>query len=75
MNFSMTTYWCEFFDASGRVFGAEPMRAESDAAAIARAKVIFAHGIGSGYAIRDGVRLVLRQSRSAPKRSVRSAAA
>ncbi len=65
----MTTYWCEFFDASGRIFGTEPMRAENDAAAIARAKVIFAHGIGSGYTIRDGARVVLRESRSPAQRS------
>jgi hypothetical protein len=71
----MTTYWCEFFDASGRVFGAEPLRAESDAAAIARAKVIFAHGIGSGYAIRDGARVVLRESRSPAQRAAKPGAA
>jgi hypothetical protein len=71
----MTTYWCEFLDASGRVFGAEPMRAENDAEAIARAKVIFAHGIGSGYTIRDGARLVLRESRLPMQRAAGGSAA
>jgi len=59
----MITYWCHFLDAAGHVFGTEAMRAKDDAAAIARAKVIFAHGIGSGYEICDGERVVLRQGR------------
>lgn len=60
----MITYWCRFFDAAGQVFGGEPMYAEDDAPAIAKAKVIFAHGIGSGYEIWEGQRLVFRHSRA-----------
>ena len=37
------------------------MEAANDAAAIARAHVIFAHGIGSGYEMWDGERLVHRE--------------
>ena len=56
----MIAYRCQFFDAGSNVFGAEILHAENDAAAIARAIVIFAHGIGSGSEIWDGDRLVLR---------------
>lgn len=56
----MIAYWCRFFDAGGRIFGAEAMQAENDAAVMARAQVIFDHGIGDGYEIWDGKRLVLR---------------
>ncbi len=56
----MTTYWCRFFDASGRIFGAAPMGCASDRDAIARARVVHAHRIGSGYEIWEGERMVAR---------------
>lgn len=56
----MTTYWCRFFDASGRIYGAEALRCENDADAVAKARVIHSHRIGSGYEICDGERLVVR---------------
>jgi hypothetical protein len=58
----MSRYWCRFFDAGGHVFGGEIMDAENDVMAIAKARVVFAHGIGSGYEIWDGKRLVLRHT-------------
>ncbi len=56
----MIAYWCKFFDARGRIYGAEKMMAADDAAVIAKAHVIHAHHIGSGYEIWDGPRLVDR---------------
>lgn len=59
----MTTYWCKFLDAAGRVFSAELLDAEDDAAIIAKARVIFVSGIGGSYDIWDGKRLVYRVRR------------
>jgi hypothetical protein len=59
----MISYWCKFFDAGGRVFGAETLAAEDDATVIAKAHVVFASGMGSGYEIWDGTRLVRRVTR------------
>ena len=56
----MTDYWCKFFDAGGHIYGAEKMRAADDVAVIAKARIIHAHGIGSGYEIWDNKRLVHR---------------
>jgi hypothetical protein len=63
----MITYWCKFFDARGHVYGAEKMQAADDAAAIAKARIIHAHTIGSGYEIWDDRRLIHRVTFSAPK--------
>jgi hypothetical protein len=54
----MTTYWCKFLDAGGHVYGAENLEAADDAAAIAKARVIHAHGIGNGYEIWDAKRRI-----------------
>jgi len=61
----MKIYCCRFVDAAGHVFGDETMEAKDDTAVIARAHVIFAHGIGSGYEIWDDGRLVHREARRA----------
>ena len=57
------TYWCRFFDASGRIFGAEAMACANDRDAIAKARIIHSHGIGSGYEIWEGERLIARVTR------------
>ena len=59
----MISYWCKFFAASGHIFGAEKMMAADDAAAMAKAAVIFAWEVGSGYEIWDRNRLVQRYVR------------
>ena len=58
----MRTYWCRFLDAGGHVYGAEKLEAEDDAAAIAKARIIHAHGIGNGYEIWDGQRRIHRET-------------
>lgn len=63
----MITYWCRFFDARGHIYGAETMQAADDAAAIAKARIIHDHHIGSGYEIWNDKRLVHRVMFSAQK--------
>ena len=57
----MPHYWCKFFNAGGHVFGNEKMEAADDAAAVAKARVVFATGIVGGYEIWHEKRLVHRE--------------
>jgi len=54
----MTNYWCSFFDERGLVLEAQSIEAADDVDVIAKAREIQATGLGSGYEIRDGRRLV-----------------
>jgi hypothetical protein len=70
----MTEYWCRFFDPRGSVVGAEKLFAESDAAAIAKAVLVFAPGCAHDFEIRDGKRLVMRHRLEAPPEGAARAA-
>ncbi len=59
----MTSYWCKFLNARGHVCGGEKMEAADDAAAIAKARVIFATGLIDSFEIWEDHRLAYRQSR------------
>ncbi len=61
---AMSCYRIRFTDHSGRAFGTEEMVCASDAAAIEQARRIHRHGIGKGYEIWDGERLVYRETRA-----------
>lgn len=61
----MATYWCKFFDAGGRVSGAEKMVRPDDVAVIAAAQVAYKTYDGD-YEIWDGMRLVHRVTREIP---------
>lgn len=56
-------YRIRFIDHSGRVFGTEEMRCANDDEAIDEARRIHRHGIGKGYEIWEGDRLVYRETR------------
>jgi hypothetical protein len=61
---AMSRYRIRFIDHSGRAFGTEEMMCASDTAAIEEASRIHRHGIGKGYEIWDGERLVYRETRA-----------
>jgi len=58
----MPVYWCRFFDERGGVVAAERLCADSDSSAIAKLKTIFAHHPAITCEMRDGKRIVTRES-------------
>lgn len=54
----MPRYRIRFVDHGGHVFGTEEMVCADDAQAIEKAREIHTHGIGNGYEIWQGARLV-----------------
>ena len=54
----MTRYQCLFVNHAGEVFGSEFIEAESDTDAIETASTLFRNGIGNGFELWQGDRLV-----------------
>ena len=58
----MPVYWCRFFDERGGVVAGERLCADDDSIAIAKLKMIFAHHPATTCEMRDGKRIVTRES-------------
>lgn len=58
----MRQYNVRFLNHAGSVYGQEDMRSPSDDVVIEQARHLHSHGIGMGYEIWDGERLVHTQT-------------